>query len=112
MAGVSTASEGNPSVNKVRGPAKPLKQWGTDKKLILEWNEFHQPVGPNASLLAGQLGSFARDGDLLPLTITSGSGMDQSVLDNIWEDILVKITSIMILSSQYFFIFDLLNYDV
>ncbi|GAV77624.1 hypothetical protein CFOL_v3_21095 [Cephalotus follicularis] len=110
--GESYASDANTSTNKVRGPAKPLKQLGTDKRLILEWNEFHQPVGPNATLLAEQLRSFARNGDLLPLTVTSWSEMDQSMLDNIWDDILVKITLIMILSSQYFFIFDLLNCDV
>lgn len=79
-----------PKPKRKRGPARAYEDWGTETKLIIKLNHLNQPIGPNASKLASQLGIIARNGTFCPIIYTDWRCKElDECKRRIWEDVKV-----------------------
>ena len=64
--------------------------WTSDgSKLMIETNEFGQPIDDKASKLASNLGVLARNGELAPLNYYAWTNVPPFYKNNIWQHIKV-----------------------
>lgn len=81
-------SEKNPK-KRGRGPAKGPEPT-PEKKIIVDFNELMQPIGPQAIQFQSYLGTIARNGVKFPLTYPSWKDIPEENLENAWTEIQVK----------------------
>jgi hypothetical protein len=82
------------SGRKGRSSAKPWSEWNNGVKKIIGWDEDCQPIEPNSAKLATQLGYFARQGSLFPLTLPSWKKVEKRNLNLVWEQVQVIINKV------------------
>lgn len=90
-----------------RGHSNGVLGWNTGAKVVVEFNDKFQPVGPNAKHLKSQLGILVRDGQRLPLTMLDWTSFGQDVMDGIWEE--VKVFSFSFLLCHFYNMDDVLS---
>lgn len=76
---------------KGRGAACGMPEWGTGKRVHIEFDSNWMPISENGKGFSSQLGILARDGQKVPLTYTSWTLMPD-VLHTIWKDVKVQTT--------------------
>ncbi|XP_062010950.1 uncharacterized protein LOC133727369 [Rosa rugosa] len=64
-----------------------MEEWGTGKIIHIEFGANWMPINEDGKRFSSQLGVLARDGQKVPLTYTSWSGMPPDVLNGIWKDV-------------------------
>ncbi|CAN6690799.1 unnamed protein product [Malus baccata var. baccata] len=70
-----------------RGVALSISKWGTGTKVQIDFDSKWKPIKENATRFSGQLGIIARNGQEVPLTYVSWTGMPDHVLDDIWKKV-------------------------
>ncbi|THF94665.1 hypothetical protein TEA_002879 [Camellia sinensis var. sinensis] len=69
------------------GCAKGIKEWGTGKKLDIQFDENYCPIGDNVAKLTTQLGIIVRNGNIVPLTFVDWNSVPDDIVDAIWKDV-------------------------
>ena len=82
-----TCPTGSLSSPRGRGFAKGIKDWGTGKKLAIDFDADFNPTGDNESKLTSQLGFMVRNGNIVSLTYVDWTEVPIDVLESIWADV-------------------------
>ncbi|XP_028092695.1 uncharacterized protein LOC114292876 [Camellia sinensis] len=83
----SQANSVSLSSSRGRGFAKGIKDWGTDKKLAIDFDANFNPTGDNESKLTSQLGFMVLNGNIVSLTYVDRIKVPIDVLESIWADV-------------------------
>ncbi|KAL7248229.1 hypothetical protein ACSBR2_003022 [Camellia fascicularis] len=75
------------SSTRGRGFAKGIKDWGTGKKLAIDFDADFNPMGDNQSKLTSQLGFMIRNGNIVSFTYVDWTEVPIDVLESIWADV-------------------------
>ncbi|KAK9158314.1 hypothetical protein Scep_004888 [Stephania cephalantha] len=75
------------STKKGRGPACPIRIWGSRNRLKLQFNDFMQPIGKTSIKFSTQLDIMARNGSLVPLTYESWNDVPEENKNAIWHEV-------------------------
>ncbi|KAK9125627.1 hypothetical protein Scep_014473 [Stephania cephalantha] len=75
------------TTKKGRGPARPIRIWGSGNMLKLQFNDFMQPIGKTSIKFSTQLGIMARNGSLVPLTYESWNDVPEENKNAIWREV-------------------------
>lgn len=82
-------SDDSIQARQARGPALGVGQWGSGKKMRLDFNSEWQVIGPNSNKFKTQLGIIARNGHKVPLTYVEWINMPENILEEIWKEVKV-----------------------
>ncbi|XP_028054518.1 uncharacterized protein LOC114258731 [Camellia sinensis] len=82
-----TCPTGSLSSPRGRGFAKGIKDWGTGKKLAIDFDADFNPTGDNESKLTSQLGFMVHNGNIVSLTYVDWTEVPIDVLESIWADV-------------------------
>ncbi|CAL5381115.1 unnamed protein product [Camellia sinensis] len=80
-------SSSSTSTRRGRGCAKGIKEWGTGKKLDIQFDGNYCPIGDNVAKLTTQLGIIVRNGNIVPLTFLDWNNVPNDIIDAIWKDV-------------------------
>ncbi|GMP32789.1 hypothetical protein CsSME_00006388 [Camellia sinensis var. sinensis] len=80
-------SSSSTSTRRGRGCAKGIKEWGTGKKLHIQFDGNYCPIGDNVAKLTTQLGIIVRNGNIVPLTFVDWNSVPDDIVDAIWKDV-------------------------
>ncbi|KAF5932919.1 hypothetical protein HYC85_029090 [Camellia sinensis] len=80
-------SSSSTSTRRGRGCAKGIKEWGTGKKLDIQFDGNYCPIGDNVAKLTTQLGIIVRNGNIVPLTFLDWNNVPADIIDAIWKDV-------------------------
>ncbi|GMP46351.1 hypothetical protein CsSME_00014547 [Camellia sinensis var. sinensis] len=80
-------SSSSTSTRRGRGCAKGIKEWGTGKKLDIQFDGNYCPIGDNVAKLTTQLGIIVRNGNIIPLTFLDWNNVPDDIVDAIWKDV-------------------------
>ncbi|THG22192.1 hypothetical protein TEA_002952 [Camellia sinensis var. sinensis] len=75
------------STRRGRGCAKGIKEWGTGKKLDIQFDGNYCPIWDNVAKLTTQLGIIVRNGNIVPLTFLDRNNVPDDIIDAIWKDV-------------------------
>ena len=84
-------SSSSTSTGRGRGCAKGIKEWGTGKKLDIQFDGNYCPIGDNVAKLTTQLGIIVQNGNIVPLTFLDWNNVPDDIIDAIWKDVNVKV---------------------
>ncbi|KAF5931669.1 hypothetical protein HYC85_027840 [Camellia sinensis] len=80
-------SSSSTSTRRGRGCAKGIKEWGTGKKLDIQFDGNYCPIGDDMAKLTTQLGIIVRNGNIVPLTFLDWNNVPDDIIDAIWKDV-------------------------
>ncbi|CAL5382546.1 unnamed protein product [Camellia sinensis] len=80
-------SSSSTSTRRGRGCAEGIKEWGTGKKLDIQFDGNYCPIGDNVAKLTTQLGIIVRNGNIVPLTFLDWNNVPDDIIDAIWKDV-------------------------
>ena len=72
-----------------------IDDWGSGRKLHIDFNQYNQPIGPGSVKLATQMGMMAKDGNRLPVTFKDWRAVDESLKEKCWAEIKVQYTLVV-----------------
>ncbi|XP_028052403.1 uncharacterized protein LOC114256910 [Camellia sinensis] len=67
--------------------SQPTSEWGTGKKLHIQFDGNYCPIGDNVAKLTTQLGIIVRNGNIVPLTFVDWNSVPDDIVDAIWKDV-------------------------
>ncbi|THG08410.1 hypothetical protein TEA_015068 [Camellia sinensis var. sinensis] len=84
------------STRRGGGCAKGIREWGTGKKLDIQFDENYCPIGDNVAKLTTQLSIIVRNGNIVPLTFLDWNNVPDDIVDAIWKDLRMPVPEGMV----------------
>eukprot|EP00268_Persea_americana_P048413 TRINITY_DN5113_c1_g1_i2.p1 TRINITY_DN5113_c1_g1~~TRINITY_DN5113_c1_g1_i2.p1 ORF type:complete len:427 (+),score=59.74 TRINITY_DN5113_c1_g1_i2:167-1447(+) len=90
QADIEASTVGSRARKRTRGPNRCIALNDRQDRIVIEYNEYNQPIGQSERLLSSYLGIIARDGQKTPINYADWRRIPAEMKEEMWEVVQLK----------------------